>query len=398
MAASGGLRLSRAERERQRLASTSRCAAASLAPIACLNVIGRPLVGDRRGPRRTSRTEARSGCGERERPVDQVGRGVRRRVAHGQRRVTGGRDDVRGRRRRVLLRHARRERAEARRRARASARASPARCRRRCPRPTSRCRFGAAAHRIARPSCGCRPLACRRVTTLVPIRTTPLPPALWPRTTLALPAAAGLAVGAGRVRTPPARQERVGGEATARRPRWGRGSCTRWAGRSTPYGCAPLTTGPPWLTTLATPLTRLPPAVPVAVSRPALVVNAEPAVPRPTTPPPRARNASSAARLAALSVAGFSVPPTTQHVDVGRQGRGQRRRGDGLGLEAERGERVTHLGAAGVGDDDLVGDRRRRSTTPGAALNVRPRVWSPRVAASGASAAPGSAPSRRPGA
>ena len=75
--------------------------------------------------------------------------------------------------------------------------------------------------------------------------------------------------------------------------------------------CAPLTIGPPWLTTLATPDVRLEADVPVAVSSPALVVNDEPAVPRPTTPPPRARNASSAARLGAVSVFGFSVPPTT---------------------------------------------------------------------------------------
>ena len=41
----------------------------------------------------------------------------------------------------------------------------------------------------ARPSCGCRPLACRRTVGLVPIRTTPVPPGATAWTTLALPAA-----------------------------------------------------------------------------------------------------------------------------------------------------------------------------------------------------------------
>ena len=102
----------------------------------------------------------------------------------------------------------------------------------------------------------------------------------------------------------------------------------------------------------------------------------------------------SAARLAALSVAGFSVAPTTQDVDVGGQRRGQRRRGDGLALEAERGERVAHLGAAVVGDDDLVGDRR---AAPGGRRRLERQAarWSASVAERRAGAAPGSGPSRR---
>ena len=69
---------------------------------------------------------------------------------------------------------------------------------------------GAAAHRIARPSCGCRPLACRRVTTLVPIRTTPLTVGPWRADDARLPRGVLLAVG-GVGRAPPARGERIGG-------------------------------------------------------------------------------------------------------------------------------------------------------------------------------------------
>ena len=83
------------------------------------------------------------------------------------------------------------------------------------------------------------------------------------------------------------------------------------------------------------------------------MVNDEPAVPRPTTPPPRARNASSAARLGAVSVAGFSVPPTTSTSTSAVSVVDSVVAVAARPLEAERTERVAHLGAADVGDHDL---------------------------------------------
>ena len=52
-------------------------------------------------------------------------------------------------------------------------------------------------------------------------------------------------------------------------------------------------------------------AVPVTLSSGALLANCEPAVPRPTTPPPRARNAFSAARFAVFRLVGFNPAPTS---------------------------------------------------------------------------------------
>ena len=239
---------------------------ASLAPIDCLNVDRHRLVGGRRRPASSASavsganappTPACSGCGERERPVDQAAGGGRARVGDGQRGVTGGRDH-RGRASTPCSRCAtpgvnapkRRRRAERQRQRRRHG-AADAAVGRRSP-PSS----ATAAQSSARPSCGCRPLACRRTVGLVPIRTTPVPPGATARTTLALPAACAWPLVALR-RTPPARQRADRRRRTARPPRWRPGSSTRRAGRSNACGCAPLTTGPPWLTTFATPLTRL---------------------------------------------------------------------------------------------------------------------------------------------
>ena len=82
-----------------------------------------------------------------------------------------------------------------------------------------------------------------------------------------------------------------------------------------------------------------------------------------------------------------------EDVDVGGQLRGQRRRGDLLGREAELAEHVPHLGAAGVGHDDLVGDRRAAPGRRGAREREAARLGLRQRR--GASAGAGSAPSRR---